>query len=152
MKILMVCLGNICRSPLAEGIMKQKIQESGLDWEVDSAGTSHWHVGEAPDHRSVSVARRRGIDICSQRGRQLQAEDLDHFDLIYAMDSSNYNDIKRLINAPSQEAKIEMIMNVVSPGRNQAVPDPYYGNDGFEGVFDMLDDACTKVVERFNGT
>ncbi len=148
----MVCLGNICRSPLAEGIMKEKIRENGLDWEVDSAGTGNWHVGEPPDHRSVAVARRQGIDIRKQRGRQFVAEDLEQFDLIYAMDSSNYNDIKRLINSPEQEQKLDLIMNVVSPGRNQAVPDPYYGDDGFQGVFDMLNEACDKVVERYNKT
>lgn len=150
MKILMVCLGNICRSPLAEGIMKTKILEEGLDWEVDSAGTSHWHVNEPPDHRSVAVARRHGIDIRAQRGRQLVAADFDRFDLIYAMDSSNYNDIKRLAKDAADEEKLEMIMNVVSPGRNQSVPDPYYGNDGFQGVFDMLDKACDQVLEKYH--
>ncbi|MEM8906332.1 MAG: low molecular weight protein-tyrosine-phosphatase [Bacteroidota bacterium] len=148
MKILMVCLGNICRSPLAEGILKHKIKEQGLDWEVASAGTSHWHVGEPPDHRSVAVARRNGIDIRDQRGRQFVAADLDHFDLIYAMDSSNYNDIKRLVQSPSQAQKVELIMNLVHPGHNQNVPDPYYGNDGFKGVFDMLDEACEQLVKR----
>ena len=149
MKILMVCLGNICRSPLAEGIMEKKINEHGLDWKVDSAGTGSWHAGEAPDSRSINVANLHGIDITHQRARQLRVHDLDNYDLIFAMDSSNYRNILKLANAPQQEAKVAMIMNMVEPERNESVPDPYYGNDGFENVYQMLDRACDKIVEKY---
>ena len=149
MKVLMVCLGNICRSPLAEGILKHKLSQEGLDWEVDSAGTGSWHVGESPDHRSVDVALRNGIDIRAQRGRQIQTSDLDYYDLIYTMDSSNYNNVRRLAQNKEQEEKVELIMNMATPGRNQSVPDPYYGNDGFDNVFDMLDRACDHIIHRY---
>lgn len=148
MKILMVCLGNICRSPLAEGIMKHKLREHGLDWTVDSAGTGFWHVGEPPDPRSVSTARQYGLDISRQRARQIQPADLDDYDLILAMDSSNYRDILRLANGSRQENKVEMILNYVEPGSNRNVPDPYWNDDGFDRVFHMLDEACERVIER----
>lgn len=152
MKILMVCLGNICRSPLAEGIMREKIQQHGLDWEVDSAGTGSWHVGNEPDHRSIAVALDNGIDIRSQRGRQISKEDLDIFDLIFVMDSSNYQNVQRLVFRKEQKEKIEMIMNLVQPGYNQNVPDPYYGDDGFVGVYEMLDAACDQLVTKYSST
>ena len=148
MKILMVCLGNICRSPLAEGIMQNKIAQRGLEWSVDSAGTGAWHVGENPDQRSIEVANKYGVDITNQRSRQLSTSDLQEFDLIFAMDSSNYQNILKMASSAEEEQKVEMIMNVVKPGFNQNVPDPYYDNDGFELVFKMLDEACEKVIER----
>jgi low molecular weight protein-tyrosine phosphatase len=148
MKILMVCLGNICRSPLAEGIMQNKIDQHGLDWTVDSAGTSSWHIGERPDRRSIMVADKYGIDISHQRARQFNAADLQEFDIIFAMDSTNYQDILRMANSPEEEQKVEMIMNRLQPGFNQNVPDPYYDSDGFDLVFRMLDEACEKVIER----
>ncbi len=150
MKILMVCLGNICRSPLAEGIMKHKVLEHGLDWQVDSAGTGSWHVGKLPDERSIDVAQTHGLDITDQRARQFQASDLDRYDLIFAMDASNYQDIIRMASDEGQKSKVEMIMNMVQPGMNQVVPDPYWGDDGFENVYQMLDAACAKVIEKYN--
>ena len=147
MKILMVCLGNICRSPLAEGILKHKIAQHSLDWTVESAGTGSWHVGELPDHRSVAIARKYGIDISDQRARQFSAADLKEFDLIFAMDSSNYRNIISKANSVEDEKKVQMIMNTVNPGYNQNVPDPYYNSDGFELVFQMLDEACDKIIE-----
>ncbi len=151
MKILMVCLGNICRSPLAEGILKHKLRERSLDWEVDSAGTGFWHAGEPPDPRSVSTARKYGLDISGQRARQLQAADLEKFDLILAMDGSNYQDILRLANGNRQERKIEMILNYIEPGTNRNVPDPYWDDNGFDKVFHMLTEACDKVIEKHSG-
>ena len=148
MKILMVCLGNICRSPLAEGIMQNKISKHGLDWMVDSAGTGSWHVGEKPDGRSVAVAFKYGIDISNQRARQFRESDLQEFDLIFAMDSSNYQNILKMAKTPEEEQKVEMIMNRLQPGINQNVPDPYYDNDGFELVFQMLDKACEMIIEK----
>jgi len=148
MKGLMVCLGNICRSPLAEGILKKQAQEKGLDWEIDSAGTSGWHVGELPDRRSIATAKQYGIDIMDQRSRQFQKTDLEAFDLILAMDTSNYNDILRLAG-PNQVAKVKMILNYAYPKENRSVPDPYY-NDGFEGVYQLLDLACGKIIEEYS--
>lgn len=149
MKILMVCLGNICRSPLAEGILKSKIHERGLNWQVDSAGTGSWHIGERPDPRSIAVARRYGIDITDQRARQFSAEDLDQFDLVLAMDQSNFRDILRLSRTEQQQGKVEMILNFVEPGRNESVPDPYWDDDGFEKVFHLLDEACDLLIEQY---
>ncbi|GAB4258637.1 MAG: low molecular weight protein-tyrosine-phosphatase [Saprospiraceae bacterium] len=150
MKILMVCLGNICRSPLAEGILRKKIEERGLDWEVDSAGTGSWHIGEKPDPRSILTARKHGIDITYQRARQLQPADLDRFDLILAMDQSNYRDIMRFAISDDQKSKVHLIMNFHRPGNNEAVPDPYWDDDGFEKVYRMLDEACDKLIEHFS--
>lgn len=149
MKVLMVCLGNICRSPLAEGILKHKIQEGGLDWEVDSAGTSNYHAGEAPDNRSISVGSRHGIDISTQHSRQFRRDDFKTFDKIYVMDSSNYQNVVKLAEGEGDKAKVDLIMNEVQSNRNVNVPDPYWGNDNFEQVYQMLDEACDKIVERY---
>lgn len=149
MKLLFVCLGNICRSPLAEGIMKHKIVELGLDWEVDSAGTGGWHAGDLPDSRSIQVAKKHGIDLTYQRARKLRSIDYEAFDRIYVMDSMNYQDVKRLANEEEYD-KIELIMNEVEPHRNINVPDPYYGEgDGFENVFQMLDSACDAIIKKY---
>ena len=148
MKILMVCLGNICRSPLAEGILKNKAISNNLDWEVDSAGTSGYHNGELPDPRSINIAKHHGIDIMDQRSRLFVKEDFDRFDLILAMDSSNYQNILRLATSDNQKEKVKLIMNYERPGYNQAVPDPYWNSDGFEGVYQMLDRACEKIIEQ----
>jgi len=144
----MVCLGNICRSPLAEGILKHKIKEHNLDWEVDSAGTSAYHAGDLPDNRSIAVGNLHGIDITNQRSRQFKVKDFDNFDKIFVMDSSNYQNVLKLARTANDKNKIEMIMNLVNPNWNQAVPDPYWGNDGFENVYQMLDEACDKLVEQ----
>ncbi len=150
MKILMVCLGNICRSPLAEGILRYKIKARGLDWEVDSAGTGSWHVGDSPDPRSIEVAQAHGIDIRQQRARQFRAADLANFDLILAMDSSNYQHICRQAASPAEAGKVHMILNFVEPDGNSNVPDPYYGgDDGFEHVFQLLDQACDSLIEQY---
>lgn len=146
-KVLMVCLGNICRSPLAEGILKQKT--SHLDIFVDSAGTSNYHIGEPPDTRSVQTAKKYGVDITSQRGRQFKVSDFDEFDLIFAMDKNNHNDILSLARNEGDKNKVELILNLLNPGKNMDVPDPYYGGgNGFEKVYKMLDEACDILVER----
>jgi len=146
MKILMVCLGNICRSPLAEGILRQKIKERNLSWEVDSAGTSGWHQGELPDRRSIAVAKAHHIDLTYQRSRQFTAADFEQFDLILAMDSSNYSNILRLASTEMQRSKVKLILNYLYPNENRAVPDPYY-EGGFEKNYQMLAAACEKIVE-----
>ena len=142
----MVCLGNICRSPLAEGILQYKINNLSLDWEVDSAGTSSFHAGEKPDIRSIQVAKRNGIDISNQRSRPFRSWDFETFDWIYVMDSSNYSDVIAMAQSEKEKAKVKLIMNELEPGKNIAVPDPYYGEFGFENVFEMLDQACNKIV------
>ncbi len=149
MKILMVCLGNICRSPLAEGILKEKIKAKNLDWTVDSAGTGSWHVGDRPDPRSVAVAATHGLDITDQRGRQIKPADLENYDLIFAMDSTNYQNILLLADSDAQREKVQLVMNMERPDYNQSVPDPYYGDDGFEEVYQMLDRACTAIIEKY---
>lgn len=146
MKILMVCLGNICRSPLAQGIMESKLYKYGLDWEVDSSGTSAWHIGERPDSRSVDIAEKNNIRINNQRARQFIREDLYRFDLILAMDTENYNQIKKLAG-PEHAHKIKMILQYLYPGENRIVPDPYY-DGGFQHVFDLLDNACEEIVKH----
>ena len=149
MKILMVCLGNICRSPIAEGVLKHKCLERNLDWEVDSAGTSGWHVGELPDPRSISTAQKNGIDITDQRSRKFTSEDFSNYDLILAMDSSNYQDICRLAPDDSSKVKVKLILNFSFPGQNKPVPDPYY-NDGFDHVYGLLDSACDSIVLHYS--
>lgn len=155
MKILMVCLGNICRSPLAEGILQHKINEQirlGNElfktWEVDSAGTSAFHAGEKPDRRSIKVAQENGIDITNQRSRQFRGWDFEAFDTIYAMDMSNYKNILALANNEAEKQKVKLIMNEVFPKENINVPDPYYGDYGFENVFKMLDKACYNIINN----
>lgn len=149
MKILMVCLGNICRSPLAEGILQKKVDENGLNWQVDSAGTGSWHVGDLPDPRSIKTARAHGIDLTGQRARLFKAEDLTTFDLIFAMDSSNYQNILQSATTDTQRDKVKLIMNEAEPGKNIAVPDPYRNDDGFEAVFQLLDNATSKIIENY---
>lgn len=147
MKVLMICLGNICRSPLAEGILKQKIMAKGLDWQVDSAGTSGYHNGDLPDKRSIAVAAAHGLDITEQRSRQITKEDLDTYDWLLVMDSSNYNNVKKICTTEQQKEKIKLIMNFLVPARNTPVPDPYWEDDGFEQVYQMLDEACEAFIE-----
>ena len=149
MKILMVCLGNICRSPLAEGIMKQKAAENGLKWTVDSAGTGSWHTGELPDRRSIAIARARGVDITDQRARTFQAIDFERFDRIFVMDIQNLADVMRLAPTALHREKVELILDQLYPDQRRSVPDPYYDDNGFEEVFDMLDQACSVFVRRF---
>lgn len=145
----MVCLGNICRSPLAEGIMRDKIGQLKLEWEVDSAGTGGWHSGEKPDRRSISVAAKYGIDISGQRARQFYLSDFDHFDLILAMDASNYADLLRLAPDAARRQKVRLILDAAH-GQPMEVADPYNDDDGFEPTFFLLDEACDKIIDRFS--
>ncbi|HMO40760.1 MAG TPA: low molecular weight protein-tyrosine-phosphatase [Saprospiraceae bacterium] len=149
MKVLMVCLGNICRSPLAEGILKAQLREKELDWQVDSAGTGSWHIGESPDLRSIRIARQYGLDITDQRARQLVAQDLENFDLVVAMDRQNYRDIMRFAKTEPQRAKVKLMLNFLHPDQNRDVPDPYWDDDGFEAVFKMLEKACAQLIATY---
>lgn len=143
----MVCLGNICRSPLAEGILRSKISDETAT--VDSAGTAAYHIGETPDPRSVSIARKHGIDISNQRGRKFQISDFDDFDRIYVMDNSNYSNVMNMARNTEDEEKVDLILNLTYPGENTDVPDPYYGGpQGFENVFNMLDRACDVLAKE----
>lgn len=146
MKVLMVCLGNICRSPLAQGILEAKVNNLNLDWEVDSAGTAGYHQGNPADSRSIATAAENGIDITHQRSRKFIARDLDYFDLILAMDASNYNHMMQMATEDDQRDKIKLILNYSHPGENRQVPDPYY-HGGFDKVYEMLDAACDKIID-----
>jgi len=148
MKVLMVCLGNICRSPLAQGLLQKKIDDKGLNWLVDSAGTSAYHIGDPPDPRSIQKAKEFDINISHQQARQLELEDLDRFDLIFVMDSSNYQNAKKLCRDKKHEDKIKLILNYVYPEQNLAVPDPYY-DGGFSKVYELLDAATDAIITRY---
>lgn len=142
----MVCLGNICRSPLAQGILETKVDTTEVF--VDSAGTGAYHIGKLPDRRSIAVAKKHGIDITSQSARQFQVEDFDEFDTIYAMDQSNYQNIISLARNADDENKVKLILNEISL-ENNSVPDPYYGgNRGFDDVYEMLDEACAIIANK----
>jgi protein-tyrosine phosphatase len=146
-KILMVCLGNICRSPLAEGILESKLPSNLFT--VDSAGTGNWHVGNKPDDRSIAVAKKHGIDITHQRGKHFQKTDFENYDYIYVMDNSNYSDVIDLANNDEQKNKVNLILNELFPGENVDVPDPYYGiQHGFDTVYAMLDEACDEIAKK----
>ena len=143
----MVCLGNICRSPLAEGILKSKVEPDRFY--VDSAGTSNYHVDECPDTRSIDIAQQNNLDIRSQRGRQFSVEDFDNFDRIYVMDMSNYYDVLSLARTEDDKEKVSLILNEIFPGENVEVPDPYHGGaDGFKKVYKMLDEACEVIAQK----
>ncbi|MFV5688410.1 low molecular weight protein-tyrosine-phosphatase [Flavobacterium sp. ZT3R25] len=150
-KILMVCLGNICRSPLAEGILASKLPKNKFT--VDSAGTGSWHIGHSPDDRSIAVAKKNKINISNQKGRQFSTNDFDAFDYIYVMDNSNYSDVIELAKNEDQKEKVHLILNELFPNENVDVPDPYFGlPNGFEIVYNMLDEVCNviskKIIEK----
>ncbi len=150
-KVLFVCLGNICRSAMAEGLLKHKVKERGLNIQVDSAGTSSYHIGEAPDERMQAKAQEYGIDISNQKARQFTASDFSEFDYIFAMDESNKNNILNLAFTEEDKSKVKMFLNYSYPNRNMSVPDPYYGRDqGFEDVYQLLNDACDRFLETLD--
>ncbi|NND52198.1 MAG: low molecular weight phosphotyrosine protein phosphatase [Flavobacteriaceae bacterium] len=143
-RILMVCLGNICRSPLAEGILKSKLPEQSFV--VDSAGTGDYHIGGLPDHRSIAIARQNNIDITNQRARQFSRSDFDAFDHIYVMDQSNFQNVINLARDTVDKSKVKLIMDMLDSAISD-VPDPYFGGEnGFVTVFEMLDQACEKIA------
>ncbi len=150
MKILMVCLGNICRSPLAEGILQEKARTLGLDWSVDSAGTSGWHAGEAPDPRSVQIARQHGIGISGQRSRMVHRDDFYEFDHILAMDRSNLRELQRMAPDAGSQGKLSLMLSHWADAPVQEVPDPYY-DGGFERVYRLLEGAAEAFLRRHGG-
>jgi len=146
-RILMVCLGNICRSPLAEGILKSKVITKNI--KIDSAGTGSYHIGELPDPRSIAIAKINGINITNQKARKFVVEDFDNFDRIYVMDAYNYEAVMKLARSESDKAKVDFILNAVFPNENLDVPDPYSGGDyGFKNVFNMLNEACEIIAKK----
>jgi protein-tyrosine phosphatase len=145
-KVLMVCLGNICRSPLAEGILKSIVNPE--DVFVDSAGTGGYHIGNPPDPRSIEVAKINGIDISKQICRKFNTRDFDRFDVIYAMDNENYNNIIKLGSNVTDQNKVRFLLSETD-GSDKEVPDPYYdGKNGFEQVFQMIEVACKHIAKR----
>jgi protein-tyrosine phosphatase len=146
----MVCLGNICRSPLAEGILQEKVKKAGLDWVVDSAGTNHYHTGDAPHPLSQKIALINGIDISQQRARRFTTEDLTQFDKIYALAGDVLNDIQRITGNKFDSAKVDLLLNEQYPGKNLDVPDPYYGGEpDFHEVFELLDEVCDQLILKY---
>lgn len=143
----MVCLGNICRSPLAEGILASKLPKDKFS--VDSAGTGSWHIGHAPDPRSIATAKNNGLSISNQRGRVFTASDFDSFDYIYVMDNSNYDTVIEMAKTPEQKQKVQMILDDLFPNENVDVPDPYFGlQNGFNIVYQMLDEVCDVIAAK----
>ncbi|MFZ9694824.1 MAG: low molecular weight protein-tyrosine-phosphatase [Chitinophagaceae bacterium] len=153
MKVLMVCLGNICRSPLAEGILKEKVRQAGLNWVVESAGTNRYHTGEAPHPLSQKVALHNGIDISAQRARSFIPEDIKQYDRIYALAGDVLEDIRKIAGANFDSNKVELLLNEQFPTENREVPDPYYGaEDGYHKVFAMIDEVCTTILEKYSNS
>ncbi len=151
MKVLMVCLGNICRSPVAEGLLRQRAEEANKQLQVDSAGTSNYHIGEHPDSRSMGHAHSRGTDISSLRARQFVVDDFDAFDKIFVMDYSNYENVVKLARNQNDIDKVDLLLNELYPGENQSVPDPYFGGDeGFEQVYNMVDAAVSEFLKKID--
>jgi protein-tyrosine phosphatase len=150
MKILMVCLGNICRSPLAEDILRRKARQAGLNWTIDSAGTNGLHIGEAPHRLSQKVARLNGCDISAQRARQFTAADFDRFDKIYAMAGDIMDEIKHLAGKKYDPSRVDLLLNELHPGENRDIPDPWYGAEpGYHEVFELIDKACAAIIEKY---
>lgn len=147
----MVCLGNICRSPIAHGLLQHKVVQQNLHWEIDSAGTSDWHEGELPNEKSVEVMKQHGIDITYQRSRPLRRKDMEYYDLIYVMDHMNYKNVTDMAKSEEEIAKVRLIMNEVNPDQNHIVPDPWsLPIKHYEEVFMLLDEATDIIIERLS--
>jgi len=144
MKILMVCLGNICRSPLAEGIMQHLADKAGLNWQIDSAGTGDWHVGQGPDRRSVKAAADEGIDISKQVCRLFRTQDFDGFDLILVMDKSNLSNVLAMARNDEDRKKVKMLLG------DKVVPDPYYDDSQFTPVFKLIEAGCKEIIKQYS--
>ena len=150
MKILMVCLGNICRSPLAEGILQDMVSKAGLNWVVESAGTNGYHTGEPPHELSRKVAKQNGIDISGQRSRPFVAADMGEYDKIYAMAADVLEEMKRISKEKFEEQKVDLFLNELHPGQNRDVPDPWYGPEpGYHEVFAIISNGCKKIIEKY---
>ena len=150
MRILIVCLGNICRSPLAEGVLKHKARQAGLNWTVESAGTNGLHNGEAPHRLSQKVARMNGIDICEQKSRQFVKADFDRFDKIYAMADDVLDEIRWIAKEKYDPEKVDLFLNELYPGKNKSVPDPWYGAEqGYHEVYKLIEATCEEIIGKY---
>lgn len=150
MRVLMVCLGNICRSPIAEGLLAHKVRQHGLDWQVDSAGTESYHIGSAPHRHSQEICRRNNIDITQQRARQFSVTDFDSYDKIYALADDVYDNIADIGGAQADMSKVVLFLNELNPGSDESVPDPYYGGaDGYTHVYDLIDRTCDEIINKY---
>jgi protein-tyrosine phosphatase len=146
----MVCLGNICRSPMAEGILEHKAKKAGLDWLVESAGTNGYHIGEPPHRLSQKVAKLNGIDICHQRSRQFVPEDFDRYDKIYALADDVLDEIRLIAGKKYDPKKVDLLLNELYPGQNRSVPDPWYGTEpGYHEVFKVIDKVCDSIINKY---
>jgi len=151
MKILMVCLGNICRSPLAEGILKHKARLANKNWVIDSAGTNGYHVGEAPHRLSQKVAKLNGIDICSQKASQFATRDFEDYDVIYAMADEVITEMKWIAGKNYDASKVKLLMDELHPGKRLDVPDPWYGPEpGYHDVYKMINEACDEIIRKYD--
>lgn len=151
MKILVLCHGNICRSPIAEGLLIDKLKKKNINCEVDSAGFESFHLNDTPDRRSIKIMKEHGLDISNYRARLFSRKDFDDFDKIYVMDDNNYKNALSFARSDDDKEKVDYIMNCVYKGKDVNVPDPYYGGeDGFRNVYNMLDIACDKIVESLS--
>ena len=150
MRILMVCLGNICRSPIAEGVLKHKAKEHGLDWIVESAGTNSYHTGQEPHRHSQKVCLQNGIDISAQRARKFKPEDFELYDKIYVMAEDVYEDVIEIAGHKIDPEKLDYFLNELDGGQNQSVPDPWYGTEvGYAPVYDMIEKTCEAIINKY---
>jgi protein-tyrosine phosphatase len=146
----MVCLGNICRSPIADGLLRYKVEQNNLPIIVDSAGTSAHHIDEAPDPRMRKVAQEKGTPIDFLRARQFESSDFENFDIIYAMDESNLRNILNMARNETEKGKVRLFLNELYPGKNLHVPDPYFGGEkGFYEVYDMVDETTDVIIQKY---
>ncbi len=150
MRILMVCLGNICRSPIAEGILRHKVKEHGLNWTIDSAGTESYHIGEAPHRFSQKICSANGIDISGQRADRFTAAAFGNYDIIYALADDVYREIKRIGGSKADMSKVKLFLEELNEGSNASVPDPYYGGeDGYHDVFGLIESTCDAIINKY---
>lgn len=146
----MVCLGNICRSPLAEGILQDMVSKAGLNWTVESAGTNGYHTGEPPHELSIKVAKQNGINISGQRSRRFIAADIRQYDKVYAMAADVLEEMKNISKEKFDEQKVDLFLNELQPGQNDDVPDPWYGPEqGYHEVFAIISKGCKKIIEKY---
>jgi protein-tyrosine phosphatase len=150
MKILFVCLGNICRSPMAEGVMKDLAKKKNLKWKIESAGTEYYHVGEAPDHRAIKTCNEKGIDISKQRARRITLDDFNDFDIVYSLADEVSIEIDSFLKRNSSKAEVKLLLEEVFPSQKKSVPDPYFGAmKDFEIAYDLIYKACDAIVEKY---